>query len=54
MHRYEVIEKVELKNEKDKITGIAYVSKCTVCGKIHTVYIPMTEEWIRSTRLLAY
>lgn len=40
LHKYEVIEKKDIKNPYGAIVGMTIISRCTNCGKIHedTVY----------------
>ena len=52
MHMYELMEQYNITNEDDKITGVAYVSKCKICGKIHTTYVPISEAWVQRVKVL--
>lgn len=40
LHKYEVLEKKDVKNPYGAIVGTTIISRCTNCGKIHetTVY----------------
>lgn len=40
LHKYEVLEKKEVKNPYGSVIGTAIISRCSNCGKIHedTIY----------------
>lgn len=51
VHKYELIEKVEVKDQKGQETiGINFVSRCSNCGKICTVFVPTNTEYLTFNR----
>lgn len=40
IHKYELLETKEVKNFRDEITKLIYISRCSNCGKIYSIEIP--------------
>lgn len=36
IHKYELLETREVKNQYGEITKLIYISRCSNCGKIHS------------------
>lgn len=40
IHKYELLETKEVKNFRNEIIKLIYISRCSNCGKIYSIEIP--------------
>lgn len=44
IHQREIYKELECKNSRGEITGITIVSRCIICGKVSSKYIPTSDR----------